>query len=91
MTLGCTFDIIKFLIVLWCISTQTYFSFSKRTKYTSVTSCLLPWTNRIYHWSLMQSEIFQPEGKWIMPEKRFPEFPALSVVGISRSASMTND
>ena len=44
------------------------------------------WTNRIYHWSLMQTEKFQPEGKQIMPETGFNEFPALSVdpkVGIS--------
>ena len=58
--------------------------------------------NRIYHRSLMQTEISQPEGKRIMPETRFTSFPALSVdprvtsfpalsvyprVGISRSAS----
>ena len=44
-------------------------------------------TNRIYHWSLMQTE-----GKRIMPETRFAESPAFSVdarVGISRSASET--
>ena len=36
----------------------------------------------------------QPEGKQIMPETRFTEFPALSVdqrVGISWSASKTDD
>ena len=36
---------------------------------------------------------FQPEGKGIMLETRFTEFPTLSVdpkVGISRSASETN-
>ena len=41
----------------------------------------------------MQKEKSQPEGKRIMPETRFTEFPALSVdprVGISRSASETN-
>ena len=27
----------------------------------------------------MQTEKSQPEGKWIMPETRFTEFPALSV------------
>ena len=35
-------------------------------------------TNRILHRSLMQTEKFQPEGKRIMPETRFTEFPALS-------------
>ena len=36
----------------------------------------------------------QPKGKRIMPETRFTEFPAFSVdprVGISRSASETDD
>ena len=50
--------------------------------------------NRIYHWSLMQTEKSQPEGKWMMPETRFTEFPALSIdplVGISRSALETDD
>ena len=45
--------------------------------------------NRIYRRSPMQTEKSQPEGKGIMPERRFTEFPALSVdsrVGISRSA-----
>ena len=40
----------------------------------------------------MQTEKSQPEGKRIMPETRFTEFPALSVdpkIGISRSASDT--
>ena len=51
-------------------------------------------TNRIYHWSLMQTEKSQPEGKQIMPEMRFTEVPALSIDprgGISRSASETDD
>ena len=51
-------------------------------------------TNRINHRSLMQTEKSQPEGKRIMPETRFTSFPALSVdprVGISRSASETDD
>ena len=46
--------------------------------------------NRIYHRSLMQTEKSQPEGKRIMPETRFTEFPSFSVdprVGILRSAS----
>ena len=50
--------------------------------------------DRIYHRSPMQTEKFQPEGKRIMPETRFTEFPALSVdprVGISRYASETAD
>ena len=50
--------------------------------------------NRSCHQSLMQTEKSQPEGKRIMPETRFTEFPALSVdprVGISRSASGTDD
>ena len=34
---------------------------------------------RIYHRSLMQTEKSQPEGKRIMQETRFTEFPALSV------------
>ena len=41
----------------------------------------------------MKSEKSQPEGKRIMPETRFTEFPALSFdprVGISRSASETD-
>ena len=51
-------------------------------------------TNRICHWSPMQSKKFQPEGKQIMPETRFTMFPAISVnlrVGMSRSASETDD
>ena len=28
---------------------------------------------------LILTEISQPEGKWILPETRFTEFPALSV------------
>ena len=46
--------------------------------------------NGIYHWSPMQKGKSQPEGKWIMPEMRFTEFPALSVdprFEISRSAA----
>ena len=42
----------------------------------------------------MQTEKSLPEGKRIMPESRFTEFPAFSVdprVGISRSASETDD
>ena len=42
----------------------------------------------------MQIEKSQPEGTRIKPEARFTEFPALSVdprVGISRSASETDD
>ena len=49
--------------------------------------------NRIYHRSLMQTKKSQPEGKLIMPETRFTEFPALSVdprVGISLSALETH-
>ena len=41
----------------------------------------------------MQTEKSQTEGKRIMPQTRFTEFPALSVdpkVGISRSASETD-
>ena len=66
-------------------------NFSQPVKYT-VTG--LDRTNRIYHWSSMQTEKFQPEGKRIMPETRFNEFPALSVnprFGISRSPSETDD
>ena len=51
-------------------------------------------TNRICHWSPMQTEKSELEGKWIMPETRFTEFPALSVdpwVGISPSASESDD
>ena len=43
--------------------------------------------NRIRHWSLLQTEKSKPEGKRIMPETMFTEFPELSVdprVGISR-------
>ena len=50
--------------------------------------------NRIFHRSPIQTEKSQPEGKRIMPETRFTKFPALSVdprVGISRSASETDD
>ena len=42
---------------------------------------------------MMQTENSQPEGKRIMPETRFTEFPALSVdprVGVSRSTSETD-
>ena len=49
--------------------------------------------NRIYHWSPMQTEKSQPEGKQISPETRFTEIPALSVdpkVGISWSTSETD-
>ena len=50
-------------------------------------------TNTIYHQSSMQIEKIQAEGKRIIPETTFTEFPALSVdprVGISRSASVTD-
>ena len=56
-----------------------------------------PWSgrlNRMYHRSPMRIEKSQPEGKRIMPDTRFTEFPALSVyprVGISRSDSETDD
>ena len=46
--------------------------------------------NRILHRFPVLTEKFQPEGKRIMPETRFTEFPALTVfprVGISRSVS----
>ena len=51
-------------------------------------------TNRIYHRSLMQTEISQLEDIRIMSETRFTEFPALFVdprVVISRFASETDD
>ena len=35
--------------------------------------------NRICNWSSMQTEKSEPEGKQIMPDMRFTEFPALSV------------
>ena len=41
----------------------------------------------------MQTEKSQREGKWIIPDMRFTEFPALSVdpmLGIFRSASETD-
>ena len=50
-------------------------------------------TNRICHRSPVQTEKSKPEGKWIMPETRFTEFPALSIspmVGISQSALETD-
>ena len=50
--------------------------------------------NSICDRSPMQTEKSQPEGKRIMPETRFTEFPALSVnarVGISGSAAETDD
>ena len=50
--------------------------------------------NRIYRRFPMQTKKSQPEGKRIMAETRFTEFPALSVdprVGISRSASETDN
>ena len=49
-------------------------------------------TNRICHWSPMQTERSQPEGKRVMPETRFTEFPALSIdprFGISQSVLET--
>ena len=55
--------------------------------------CSVNLINRIYHRSPMQNEKSQPEGKRIIPETRFTEFPALSVdprVGISRSALETD-
>ena len=57
-------------------------------------TCSLSQKHRIYHRSAMLTEKSKPEGKRIMPETRFTEFPALSVGprgGISRSASETND
>ena len=59
-----------------------------------ITGALSGRINRIYHRSPMQTEKFHPEGKRIMPETRFTEFPALSVdsrVWISQSASETGD
>ena len=50
-------------------------------------------TNRIYHWSQMQTEKSHLESKWTMLETKFTKFPAFSIdlrVGISRSASETN-
>ena len=47
----------------------------------------------MYYWSPMQIEKSQPEGKRIMPETMFTEFPALPVdpeVRISRCESETN-
>ena len=46
--------------------------------------------DRTCHRSPMQTEKFQPEGKRIMPETRFTEFPKFSVdprAGLSQSAS----
>ena len=34
-------------------------------------------TNRTYHWSQMQTKKFQPEGKRIIPQTRFIEFPGI--------------
>ena len=51
--------------------------------------CMYQKINRICHWSPMQIEKSQTEGKRIMLEMRFTKFLALSVdprVGISRSA-----
>ena len=48
--------------------------------------------NRIYRWSMMQTEKVQPEGKQML-KMRFTEFPALSIdpkVGISRSSLETD-
>ena len=36
-------------------------------------------SNRIYHRYPIRTEKSQPEGKWIMLETRFTEFPALSI------------
>ena len=55
---------------------------------------LLGGINRICHRSPILTEKSQPEGKRIMPETKFTEFPALSIdprVGIFRSASETGD
>ena len=54
------------------------------------------WHNihKIFHWSPMQTEKSQTNSKRIMPETKFAEFPEFSVnprVGISRSASATED
>ena len=56
--------------------------------YTTITpaNILSTGINRIFHHSQMQTEKSQLQGKWIMPETRLTEFPALSVdprVGIS--------
>ena len=51
-------------------------------------------TNRFYHQSPMQTEKSQSEGKRMMPETRFTEFPTLSIdqrFGIAPSASETVD
>ena len=50
-------------------------------------------TNKIYHQSSMQIENTKAEGKRIMSETTFTEFPTLSVdprVEISRYASVTD-
>ena len=49
-------------------------------------------TNRIYHWSLVQTEKPQPKGKWIMLKTRFTKCPALSIaprVGIMLETRFT--
>ena len=47
----------------------------------------------IYHWSQMQAEEYQPEGKRTMPERWFTEFRVLSIDRrvITRSALEIND
>ena len=60
------------------------------TAYVRVQSLRQIKIHRIKHRSSMQVEKTQPEGKRIIPEISFTEFPAISVdprVGISRSAS----
>ena len=76
-----------------------HYVFSSILKHNSngiaqISSAQLSKKNRIYHRSLMQTEKSLLKGKRIMLETRFTEFQALSIdqkVGISRSASETND
>ena len=65
-----------------------WFAFCGNFYHVSVANLHLLMINGIYHRSSMQTEKSQPEDKRIMPERRFDEFPALSVdprVWISRS------
>ena len=61
---------------------------------TAVTWNVVCRVNKIEQRSPMPTKKSQPEGKWIMPEKRFNKYQALSFdsrVGLSQSTSVTND
>ena len=82
------------MIYCWNSNTRPYEMVVLMTHVVRGDTCSLSRKHRIYHRSAMLTDKSQAEGKWIMPETRFTEFPALSVgprIGLSRSASETDD